>query len=135
MDPDPLKWLWDGVSDFQTKFNDLHTRKIRNFHRPFDTAQHDANCGLKNEHTREHTQLIIIDDSSKSNEHTQMNITNTNQNEHNEHTQLMIPANQMICTTRGCDRPIFKCLLWLMGAALLPLKRFRPSFGSTHSLV
>ncbi len=52
MDPDPLQWLWDGVSDFQTKFNDLHTCKIRNFHLPFDTAQHDANCGLNNEHTR-----------------------------------------------------------------------------------
>jgi hypothetical protein len=52
MDPDPLQWLWDGVSDFQTKFNDLHTRKIRNFHRPFDRVQHDANCGLQNEHTR-----------------------------------------------------------------------------------
>jgi hypothetical protein len=53
MDPDPLQWLWDdGVSDFKTKFNDLqvHTRKIRNFHLPFDTAQHDANCGLNNEH-------------------------------------------------------------------------------------
>ena len=49
MDPDPLQWLWDGVSDFKTKLDDLHTRTMRNFHRPFDTTQHDANCGLKNE--------------------------------------------------------------------------------------
>ena len=49
-----MQWLcqWDRVSDFQTKFNDLHTRAMRNFQRPFDTAQHDANCGLKNERTR-----------------------------------------------------------------------------------
>jgi hypothetical protein len=52
MNPDPLQWLWDRVSDFQTKFNDLHTRAMRNFQRPFDTAQHDVNCGLKNECTR-----------------------------------------------------------------------------------
>ncbi len=31
MDPDPLQWLWDGVSDFQTKFNDLHTAKFETF--------------------------------------------------------------------------------------------------------
>jgi hypothetical protein len=48
MDPDPLQWLWDGVNDFQTKFNDLCTRAIRNFKRPFDVAQHDVHCGLNN---------------------------------------------------------------------------------------
>ena len=51
MEPDPLQWLWDGVNDFQTKFNDLSTRVMRNFHRPFDVAQHDANCGLNHSQT------------------------------------------------------------------------------------
>ena len=48
MDPHLLQWLWDGVNDFQTKFNDLRTRAIRNFKRPFDVAQHDVHCGLNN---------------------------------------------------------------------------------------
>ncbi len=52
MDPDPLQWLWDGVYDFQTKFNDLRTRAMRNFHRPADVARHDDDCGLKNSQTR-----------------------------------------------------------------------------------
>ena len=51
MDQDPLQWLWDGVNDFQTKFNDLRTRAMRNFQRPFDVAQHDGDCGLKNSQT------------------------------------------------------------------------------------
>jgi hypothetical protein len=37
----------------------------------------------------------------------------------------MLPANQMKCTTRGCDRLIFACLRLLIGAALLLLKCFR----------
>jgi hypothetical protein len=55
MEQDPLQWLWDGVSDFQTKFNDLRTRAMRNFERPFDTAdvaRHEVDCGLKNSETR-----------------------------------------------------------------------------------
>ena len=52
MESDPLQWLWDGVNDFQTKFNDLRTRAMRNFHRPFDVNQHDVDCGLKNAQTR-----------------------------------------------------------------------------------
>jgi hypothetical protein len=52
MDPDPLQWLWDGVDAFQIKFNDLRTRAIRNFKRPFDAAQHDVHCGLQNPQTR-----------------------------------------------------------------------------------
>ena len=52
MDPDPLQWLWDGVYDFQTKFNDLRTRAMRNFQRPADVARHDDDCGLKNSQTR-----------------------------------------------------------------------------------
>jgi hypothetical protein len=52
MYPDPLQWLWDGVNAFQIKFNDLHTRAIRNFKRPFDAAQHDVHCGLQNPQTR-----------------------------------------------------------------------------------
>jgi hypothetical protein len=52
MEQDPLQWLWDGVSDFQTKFNDLRTRAMRNFERPFDTAEHEVDCGLKNSETR-----------------------------------------------------------------------------------
>ena len=43
----PLQWLWDGVKDFQTEFNDLSTRVRRNFRRPFDDERHDPNCGLK----------------------------------------------------------------------------------------
>ena len=46
MHPDPLQWLWDGVNDFQTKFDDLRTRAIRNFKRLVDVAQHDVHCGL-----------------------------------------------------------------------------------------
>jgi hypothetical protein len=52
MDLDPLQWLWNGVNDFQTKFNDLRTRAIRNFKRPFDVAQHDVHCGLNNSQPR-----------------------------------------------------------------------------------
>ena len=55
MDQDPLQWLWDGVNDFQTKFTDLRTRAMRNFQRPFDTAdvaRHEVDCGLKNSETR-----------------------------------------------------------------------------------
>ena len=52
MDPDPLQWLWDGVNDFQTKFNDLRTRAMRNFQRPADVARHDDDCGLKNSQTQ-----------------------------------------------------------------------------------
>ncbi len=46
-----MHWLWDGVNDFQIKFNDLCTSAIRNFKRPFDVAQHNFNCGLKNSQT------------------------------------------------------------------------------------
>ena len=55
MNQDPLQWLWDGVNDFQTKFNDLRTRASRNFTRHFDSAdaaRHDDDCGLKNSQTR-----------------------------------------------------------------------------------
>jgi hypothetical protein len=55
MEPDPLQWFWYGVNDFQTKFNDLRTRAMRNFQQPFDSvdvAQHDDDCGLKNYQTR-----------------------------------------------------------------------------------
>ena len=52
MDPDPLQWLWDGVNEFQIKFNDLRTRASRNFKRPFDVAQHDVHCGLNNSQTQ-----------------------------------------------------------------------------------
>ena len=52
MDQDPLQWLWDGVKDFQTKFNDLRTRASRNFRLPVDPAAHDDDCGLKNSQTR-----------------------------------------------------------------------------------
>jgi len=52
MEPDPLQWLWDGVNDFQTKFNDLRTRAMRNFQRPYDFSQHEDNCGLKNSQAR-----------------------------------------------------------------------------------
>ena len=52
MNPDPLQWLWDGVTDFQTKFDDLHTRAMRNFHRAYDVAQHEENCGLKSSQSR-----------------------------------------------------------------------------------
>ena len=38
MDQDSLQWLWDGVDDFQTKFNDLRSRAMRNFQRPFDSC-------------------------------------------------------------------------------------------------
>ncbi len=40
---------------FSDKFNDLRTRAMRNFQRPFDSAdvaRHDDNCGLKNYQTR-----------------------------------------------------------------------------------
>ncbi len=55
MEQDPLQWLWDGISDFQTKINDLRTRAMQNFERPFDTAdvaRHELDCGLKNSETR-----------------------------------------------------------------------------------
>jgi hypothetical protein len=52
MEPDQLQWLWDGVDEFQKKFNDLRERAERNFQRPFDVAEHDVNCGLKNSQTR-----------------------------------------------------------------------------------
>jgi hypothetical protein len=55
MEQDPLQWLWDGVSDFQTKFNVLRTRAKRNFEQPFDTADvalHELDCGLKNSEIR-----------------------------------------------------------------------------------
>ncbi len=55
MEQDPLQWLWDGVNDFQKKFNDLRTRAMRNFERPFDTADvawHEVDCGLKSSETR-----------------------------------------------------------------------------------
>jgi hypothetical protein len=42
MDQDQLEWHWDGVNDFQTKFNDLRTRASRNFRLPaltFDEAR------------------------------------------------------------------------------------------------
>ena len=55
MEPDPLQWLWDGVNYFLTKFNDLRTRAMRNFQRPFDSAdvaRHDDDCGLKNDQAR-----------------------------------------------------------------------------------
>jgi hypothetical protein len=47
-----LQWLWDGVYDFQTKFNDLRTRAMRIFQRFADVARHDDDCGLKNSQTR-----------------------------------------------------------------------------------
>jgi hypothetical protein len=52
VEQDPLQWLWDGVTDFQTKFNDLGTRAMRNFRRAYDVAQHDENCGLKSAQSR-----------------------------------------------------------------------------------
>ena len=55
MASDPLQWLWNGVTDFQTKFEDLRTRARRNFQRPFDSAdvaRHDDDCGLRNSQTR-----------------------------------------------------------------------------------
>ena len=54
MASDPLQWLWDGVTDFQTKFEDLRTRAMRNFKRPFDAAdvaRYDEACRLKNTQT------------------------------------------------------------------------------------
>ncbi len=52
MDPDQLQWLWDGVDEFRIKFHDLCERAVRNFQPPFDVAEHDVNCGLKNPQTR-----------------------------------------------------------------------------------
>ncbi len=54
MASDLLQWLWDGVTDFQTKFQDLRTRAMLNFKRPVDAADvalHDDACGLKNSQT------------------------------------------------------------------------------------
>ncbi len=44
-----MQWLWDGVNDFQTKFNDLRTRAMSD---SADVARHDDDCGLKNDQTR-----------------------------------------------------------------------------------
>jgi hypothetical protein len=52
MDQDPLQWLWDGVKDFQTKFNDLRKRASRSFRLLVDPAAHDDDCRLKNSQTR-----------------------------------------------------------------------------------
>jgi hypothetical protein len=52
MDQDPLQWLWDGINVFQTKLDDLRTRAMRNFERPFDVTRHDVDCGLNNSQTR-----------------------------------------------------------------------------------
>ncbi len=52
MELDHLQWLWNGVDDFQIKFNDLRERAVRNFQRPFDVAQHDVNCRVNNPQTR-----------------------------------------------------------------------------------
>ena len=55
MASDPMQWLWDGVADFQTKFEDLRTRAMQNFQKPFDAAdiaRHENDCGLENSQTR-----------------------------------------------------------------------------------
>ena len=44
---DPLQWLWDGIKYFQIKVNDLTTRAMLDFRRPFDATRHDSNCELK----------------------------------------------------------------------------------------
>ena len=51
MASDPLQWIWDGVADSQKKFDDRHTRAMRNFHLPYDVAQHETDCGLKSSQT------------------------------------------------------------------------------------
>ena len=50
---DPLQWLWNGIAEFQTKFEDLRTRAMRNFQLPLGSAEvamHDDDCELKNPH-------------------------------------------------------------------------------------
>jgi hypothetical protein len=44
MDPDPLQRHWDGVNNFQTKFNNLRTRAIRNF--KFEAGTSDSKKNL-----------------------------------------------------------------------------------------
>ncbi len=42
MDQESLQWLWDGVYDIQTKCNDLRSRAMRNFQRPFGSYSQGA---------------------------------------------------------------------------------------------
>ena len=50
-DPLQCQWLWDGVTDFQTKLNGLSTTAILNFHQVYDVVQHDIGCGLNSSQT------------------------------------------------------------------------------------
>ncbi len=45
--PLQCQWLWDGVTDFQTKFNGFSTTAIQ----VYDVVQHDIGCGLKSSQT------------------------------------------------------------------------------------
>jgi len=52
MEADPLQWLWNDVDAFRDKINDLRTRTMRNFQRPFDASQHEVDCGRNDLHSR-----------------------------------------------------------------------------------